>query len=214
LLVHLGLASYWRGTICSPLVASWERFIGEYQLRIEITMFKLGGKQHLFLQVGSLNEKRHPLTKPADTWAMALRSGSYPVPKLRISLLSMWFASAVAELDLDLCQHSSIESVERSSDSEEEQSEVTSSMNKYIKENVIVAEIDPVLTSNLPADEFPLLSSLGIHSKKHMDSLIQEIVKFNMRKVIKYMQANNRIGFLLPIPSSQNTERFLVEFGK
>ncbi len=99
LLVHLGLASYWRGTICSPLIASWERFIGKYQLKIQTTLFKLGGKQHLFLQIGSWNEKRHPSMKPADIWAMALRSGSYPVPKLRISSLSMWFASAVAELD-------------------------------------------------------------------------------------------------------------------
>jgi hypothetical protein len=104
--------------------------------------------------------------------------------------------------------------VERSSDSEEEQSEVTSSMNNNIEETVIVAEIDPVLTTNLPADEFPLLSSLGIHSEKHMDCLIQEIVKFNKCKVIKYMQANNRTGFLLPIPLSRNTEGFLVEFGK
>jgi hypothetical protein len=94
--VHLGLASFWRGTICSPLIASWERFIGEYQLRIEITLFKLGGKQRLFLQVGSWNEKHHPLMKPADIWVMALWSGSYPVLKLRISSLSMRFASAVA----------------------------------------------------------------------------------------------------------------------
>jgi hypothetical protein len=48
LLVHLGLASYWRGTICSPLIASWEIFIGKYQLRIEITLFNLGGKHHFF----------------------------------------------------------------------------------------------------------------------------------------------------------------------
>jgi hypothetical protein len=47
-----------------------------------------------------------------------------------------------------------------------------------------------------------------------MDSLIQEIVKFNVHKVIKYMQADNRTGFLLPTQSSRNTETFLVEFGK
>jgi hypothetical protein len=52
LLVHFGLASYWHGTICSPLIASWERFIGEYQLKIEATQFKIRGKQRLFLQIG------------------------------------------------------------------------------------------------------------------------------------------------------------------
>jgi hypothetical protein len=98
--------------------------------------------------------------------------------------------------------------------SEEEQSEVISTVDNNIEEAAIVTEMDPVLTSNLPGNEFPLLCSLGIHSEKHMDSLIQEIVKFNGGKVIKYMQANNRTGFLLPMPSSQNTERFLVEFGK
>jgi hypothetical protein len=41
LLVHFGLASYWRGTVCSPLIASWERFIGKYQLKIEATQFKI-----------------------------------------------------------------------------------------------------------------------------------------------------------------------------
>jgi hypothetical protein len=78
--------------------------------------------------------------KPADIWAMAFWSSSYPVPKLRISSLSMRFASAVVELDLDLCQHLSIES----SDSEEEQSEVISSVNNNIEETAIMAEMEPV----------------------------------------------------------------------
>jgi hypothetical protein len=91
---------------------------------------------------------------------------------------------------------------------------VISSVNNDVAETAIVTKMDPVLTSNLPDDEFPLLCSLGIHSEKHMDSLIQEIVKLNKRKVIKFMQANNRTAFLLPLPSSQNTKRFLVEFGK
>jgi hypothetical protein len=61
------------------LIASWEWFIGEYQLKIEATQFKIEGKQCLFLQIGSWNEKCHPSMKPADIWMMALRSGSYPV---------------------------------------------------------------------------------------------------------------------------------------
>jgi hypothetical protein len=92
--------------------------------------------------------------KPADIWVMELCSGSYSVPNLRISSLSMQFVTAVAELDLDLHQHSSIESVEWSSDSKEELSEVISSVNKNIEETAIMTEIDPVLTSNLPANEF------------------------------------------------------------
>jgi hypothetical protein len=84
----------------------------------------------------------------------------------------MRFASAIADLDLDLHQHSSIKSEEQSSASEQEQSD-------FIEESAIMDEMHPVLTSNLPADEFPVLCSLGIHSEKHMDSLIQEIVKFH-----------------------------------
>jgi hypothetical protein len=110
--------------------------------------------------------------KPADIWALALRSGSYSVPKLRISSLSMTFASAIVDLDLDLHQHSSIESEEQSSDSKQEQSD-------FIEESAIMDKMHPVLTSNLPAIEFPLLCSLGIHSERHMDFLIQEIMKFH-----------------------------------
>ena len=68
--------------------------------------------------------------------------------------------------------------------------------------------------SDFSSDAFPLLHSLGLHSKKHMDSLIREVVKYNDHKAIKYMQANNCNGFLLPLSSCQTLEQYMVEFGK
>jgi hypothetical protein len=47
-----------------------------------------------------------------------------------------------------------------------------------------------------------------------MDALIREVVKYHGRKSIKYMQLNNRIRFLLPLPSARTTERYIVEFEK
>ncbi len=71
-----------------------------------------------------------------------------------------------------------------------------------------------VSSSNLSAQEFPLLNSLGIHSEKYMDALIREVVRFNARSKITFLQANNWTGFLLPLASAWTTNRYLVEFGK
>jgi len=53
ILVHLGLASYWRGTVCSPYQAAWERFTGEFKLKVNVLAFKLAWKQRYFVQIGS-----------------------------------------------------------------------------------------------------------------------------------------------------------------
>jgi hypothetical protein len=57
--------------------------------------------------------------RPIDIWAKAVKDGFYNIPRLHVSLLSMRFASAVADLDLNLMQRKNKESVIES-DSEEE----------------------------------------------------------------------------------------------
>ena len=203
LLVHLGLASYWHGTLCSPYQAAWERFIGEFKLKVEVSAFKLAWKQRYFVQIGSWDKKRHPLMRPIDIWAKAVKDGFYNIPRLRVSSLSMRFASAVADLDLNLMQRKNKDSVIES-DGEEEASvtEAEADESSINEQSGDVAILDKAVVSNLPAEDFPLLCSLGVHSEFHMDALIREVVKYHGRKSIKYMQLNNRIGFLLPLPSA------------
>jgi hypothetical protein len=37
---------------------------------------------------------------------------------------------------------------------------------------------------------------------------MQELVKFNVRSCIEYMQGNNRPGYLLPVPSLCSIEKY------
>jgi hypothetical protein len=142
--------------------------------------------------------------KPINIWAKAVQDHSCDVPRLQISLLSMRFASAVAESDLDLSRHEkTVPATVANEDSKEEQS-VTQGTdeNSVAEESGDTVLPDKVFVSNLPAEQFPLLCSLGIDSELQMDVLIREIVNYHGCKTIKYMQANNRIGFLLPLPSA------------
>ncbi len=59
--------------------------------------------------------------------------------------------------------------------------------------------VDIAISSYLFVQKFPFLNSLGMHSEKHMDSLISEVVKFNNHKTISFVQVNNQTGFLLPL---------------
>jgi hypothetical protein len=55
-------------------------------------------------------------------------------------------------------------------------------------------------SSDISPDEYPLLHKLGIHSE-FMDKLLQELVRYHGWNTIKYMQGNNRPGYLVPLPS-------------
>jgi hypothetical protein len=50
---------------------------------------------------------------------------------------------------------------------------------------------DSVPVSNLSSSAFPLLSSLEVHTEKHLDKLLQEVVKLYGRTSLHYLQANN-----------------------
>jgi hypothetical protein len=81
-----------------------------------------------------------------------------------------------------------------------------------------VAKDDAKLLSpsiDLPQNEFPLLHSLGIIKKYQLNTIIQEIVKYNgSHQTIEFMQQNNRPGFLIICPSSRCVGRYASELNK
>jgi hypothetical protein len=92
LLIELGLSSS-RG---SPLHDKWNVFKGEFNIDIEIAKVTLNNKHWIYLRVGSWRKGSHPHISVAAIWKFAIKFGSYPIPRLRISALSMCFASAIA----------------------------------------------------------------------------------------------------------------------
>jgi hypothetical protein len=104
LFIQLGLAWHKKGNH-SPLLKAWESFIAEFKLPTEIITFSIKAKQRLYIRLGTWKEKAHPHAKPVEIWKKACLSGSYPLPKLRISSLSMRFASDIAELGFHVLEH-------------------------------------------------------------------------------------------------------------
>jgi hypothetical protein len=201
LLVDLGLAYYWQGTSCTPLIASWERFIGEYQLKVEVTHFKVGSRQRLFLKIGSWNDTMHRAKKLTDIWSKALKMGYYDKPKLRISALSMRFASSIADLEFERREHRvcTEDTISISAEEEEESEETPDACLEEAPD--VVAN-----SSEFLSQVFPLLHSLAFNSNFYLDALIREVVKFHDHKAIKYIQGNDRSGFLVPFSSCQTSE--------
>jgi hypothetical protein len=67
--------------------------------------------------------------------------------------------------------------------------------------------------SNLSPIDFPLLSSLGVHSN-FMDKLLQELVKFYGQKTIEYVGSNNCNVCLISFPSLRKINRYDTELSK
>jgi len=68
-----------------------------------------------------------------------------------------------------------------------------------------------VPNSHVPdEEEYPLLYHYGIPVQcKHVrDKLVQEVLKFHGGNAVKYMQANNKRGLVLKIPSSSSRYQF------
>ncbi len=207
LLVELGLAKYRRDTnVFSPFAKGWEMFISEFDLPIEFTVVTLGNRSRHYLLLGSWRADKHPKIIPAAIWKACLKEGEYNIPKLRISSISMRFTSEISELDLNLYGDDPSEMIDEveSSMSEEEDcddsSKISGSQHQAYSSNEEC--IASAAVSNLSPTDFPLLSSLGIHTETHMDKLLQEVVKLSGRnKSVHYVQANNRSGWLVPQPS-------------
>jgi hypothetical protein len=221
LFVQLGLAWHKKGNH-SPLLKAWESFIAKFKLPAEITTFSTKAKQHLYIRLGTWKEKAHPQANPVEIWKQACLSGSYPLPKLQISSLSMRFASDITELGFHVLEHLDSESeCEVDSKSEcEDDSKESRSVSEPEKEesggeNESSSEDENDgkavnLVSNASSDlcpnQFPLLHKLGVHSN-FMDKLLQELVKYNGRHSIEYVQGNSHPGYLVPQPSFCSEEK-------
>ena len=142
-----------------------------------------------------------------------MQDGTYHLPKLRISSLSMCFASAIGALNLGLFHE--VTGVESSGESYEEEKSIESSTEEdEVSEcsDMRAARTDVSFeasqkdaiqkksVSNLLSSEIPLLSSLGVHSD-FMDKVLQELVKYHGKKTIEFMGSNNRKGYLISFPS-------------
>jgi hypothetical protein len=225
LLVQLGLAWYKKGHF-SPLISAWRDVISEFQLHAEVTLFSINGRQRLYLRLGSWNQRTHPHRTPSVIWKKAMQDGTYPLPKLRISSLSMRFASAIGALNLGLFHE--VTGVESSGESYEEEKSIESSTEEdEVSEcsDMRAARTDVSFeasqkdaiqkksVSNLSSSEFPLLSSLGVHSD-FMDKVLQELVKYHGKKTIEFMGSNNRKGYLISFPSLRTANRYDIELSK
>jgi len=87
------------------LKTAWDNFIAELKLHAEVTNFSINEKQHIYIRLGSWKEKTHPPLTPLAVWKKACCEGSYSVPKLQISSLSMQLASGILNLGFNLVQH-------------------------------------------------------------------------------------------------------------
>ena len=220
LLVELGLAKYRRDTnVFSLFAKGWEMFISEFDLPIEFMVVTLGNRSRHYLLLGSWRADKHPKIIPAAIWKACLKEGEYNIPKLLISSISMRFTSEISELDLNLYGDDPSEMIDEveSSMSEEEDcddsSKISGSQHQAYSSNEEC--IASAAVSNLSPTDFPLLSSLGIHTETHMDKLLQEVVKLSGRnKSVHYIQANNRCGWLIPQPSFRTKERYSIELAK
>jgi len=219
-LVELGLASYRRGDsgMCSQNVHGWEIFISEFDMDIEITKFTIQNHHRHYLLLGSWRENKHPKKTPAAIWRASVQKGSYDVPKLRISSISIHFTAEISKLDLNLiAEEPSDTEVEEANSSEEEGCSTLLCMSDEVTTTTTPTtetEFADTPVTDLSPIDYPLLSSLGINTEKHMDKLLQEVVKLSGRKSVHYIQANNRSGWLVPQPSLQTKARYSIELAK
>jgi hypothetical protein len=179
--------------------------------------------------LGAWKEITHPKAKPVEIWKKACLNGSYPVLKLHISSLSMQLASYIpylgfnlfVNLDEDSDSEQKKESVSKS-DNEDSESKKSSgnesdndgsaseSENESESESEYENQSDrkiPHASSDLCPEQFPFLHKLGVHSE-FMERLMQELIKFNGRNYVEYMQGNNHPGYLLPVPSLRSIEKY------
>jgi hypothetical protein len=149
---------YQRKNISSPLLRTWEFFIAEYNLSNELTTFSIGGKQWLFLLVGSWS-KRQPAISPKAIWCS---QSTYVKPKLCITSLTLAFAVLVGKLELttttSACTNRSIidgiseKSEESNSDSDSER-DITGKINTNEEKDFRTGTMPSI---HFDANDYPL----------------------------------------------------------
>jgi len=199
---------YQRGNMLSPLLRAWEDLFAEFKLKNELTTFSILGKQRIFIRIGTWSQ-RHPSVTPKIVWSTR---DKYRLPKLRISTITMAFASCIGSCDIPILPCSDEAVAECSSISSDDDNESACDTKIIdVKESDVSAE--DILSSSdrlFDANQFPLLNSLGVKKEFQLDALVREIVKYK-GSTINFIQNNNRLGFLLLCPSSRTTERCSAE---
>jgi hypothetical protein len=202
----------------SPSLNAWDCFVKEYGLDVEWTPFKVDGKQHFFLRIGSWNERC-----PCVTPRVVLRHSTCEPPRLRISRITMFFVATIGEMELSavLDPSAAIASLsdgeksngssmtENASDSEEE-----SNVEEVEGKILIAPDSDATKAKLADPQEFPFLHSLGICTEKQMDRLVHEILKFHGTKAVTFKRMNNHEGTLLLMPFATNLKRYEIKLSK
>jgi hypothetical protein len=143
----------------------------------------------------------------------------------------MRFACTIGELEFSLIQNTNDDSNSIESESESESESMSESKSeseskresehesesKSMSESIIKTMDDSEsmdgskekevqnATSDLHPEEFSLLFKLGVHSN-FLDKLLQELIRYNGRNTIEYLQGNNRPGHLVPPPPLQSSK--------
>ena len=204
---------------------SWESFLKEFMLDVEVSHFYIFKKRRLLVRFGSWDNAVHPKKKPAEIWSASLKN-SLKLPRLRISSLLKDVAAKVGEIasitqaafetESDEGQESdSGVGSDSNNDSESESSVDLESEHRSGSDQGDSELVGLLVNTNIPdASLFPLLHSLCIDSDSKMDCLIQEIIKFHGAKTVKFTSRNNRPGSLLIMPCLRNIKRYDNEFSK
>jgi hypothetical protein len=129
---------------------------------------------------------------PITIWKKTLRTGEYNAPKLQISSLSMRFAADISQLNLDFFAQDipnkisgAVANIEEHKSCSECSNEVPTE-SELVDNNVEVGH-EWIPLSNLSPSEYPMLSSLGVHTEKNLDKVLQEVVKLHGQKSIYYL---------------------------
>ncbi len=198
---------------------SWESFLKEFMLDVEVSHFYIFKKRRLLVRFGSWDNAVHPKKKPAEIWSASLKN-SLKLPRLRISSLLKDVAAKVGEIasitqaafetESDEGQESdSGVGSDSNNDSESESSVDLESEHRSGSDQGDSELVGLLVNTNIPdVSLFPLLHSLCIDSDSKMDCLIQEIIKFHGAKTVKFTSRNNRPGSLLIMPCLRNIKRY------
>jgi len=197
---------YQRGNMLSPLLRAWEDLFAEFKLKNELTTFSILGKQRIFIRIGTWSQ-RHPSVTPKIVWSTR---DKYRLPKLRISTITMAFASCIGSCDIPIlpCSDEAVAECSSISSDDDNESACDTKIIDVKESDVSAEEILSSSDSLFDANQFPLLNSLGVKKEFQLNALVREIAKYK-GSTINFIQ--NRLGFLLLCPSLRTTERCSAE---
>jgi hypothetical protein len=189
-----------------------DNFMTYHHLCVEITSFEIMKKKHLFICLGYWDESQLK-KKPIYIWKEARNENKYDVPKINIGTPLMRFAEAVGEFISNSHSFSNAVNTNASAAVFDSSSSNISDSEDSLKMDQDKEEVD----IDIPAkDNFLLLNhfKIPIANDSVRDKLMQEIVKFNGGRVIKYKQVCNKQGALTWVPTAKTLKQYAVHMMK